>query len=398
MVFEGFRPTERGIKQEELDITPQGLLGYNRSPQAEANRIKWEEARRNGELIAYLRCSDARLKPVGINAVSWGSIAAADEPDTKFAVGRGTKASIALAHFDGDTVKPGEMPTGCGGLKAKEEAKKNGNQNEQVGIHRYVKDNIVHEDMIIQAWLSAENIAAISGKPSLAAVQDHLTLQIYPIALFTPQGEGTMRTVSRVRAKDTLARSYDPKKIYENGIPTISESYLTDVFGEIMQQNMEDMREINSKYPNLREIQKVQRPRTILFSTDIRSARVKYPVLSSVPGSIFKLIVPRGKIEGTLQITDEDLENSLNQLEYPITHAIKNYENPDESFSNTDRLIIETGNLDLSKRVAQKAMEKEWMRKWLELKDRKIIVVQAIAGIVSDNIAYYDNQPRIAGI
>ena len=85
--------------------------------------------------------------------------------------------------------------------------------------------------------LHAENIASISDKPSLAADQDHLTLQIYPLALFSPQGEGEILTLSQVRAIDIFATSYDPKKIYRDGISAISESSLQDVFREIMQQN-----------------------------------------------------------------------------------------------------------------------------------------------------------------
>jgi|SRR3989338_2970013 len=103
---------------------------------------------------------------------------------------------------------------------------------------------------------------------------------------------------------------------------------------------------------------------------------------------MFKIIMPRGQREGNLQITDENLEGNLNQLEYPITHAIENHENPEKPFSNTDSLIIETGNLTLSKWVTQRAMEKEWVKKWLDLKDRKIIVAQTIRRTISNNIVY----------
>lgn len=390
MTAEGQRPKiERGIKQEELIITPDSLHEDNHSPQAQLNREQWEEKRIKGELIAYLRCSDARLKPVGIGAVSWGSIAGADNPDRKFAAdNRRIGVSIVLTHFDGDTVKLGEVPTGCGGLKAKEEI---GNTTHKNGIGKYISEVVGHPDMLIQAWVSAENMAAVSGKPALAAAQDHLTLQIYPIALFTPQGDGEMLIRSKVRVKDTLATSYDPKRIYENGIPTISESSLPDVFRKIMQENMQDMQETHSKYPDLGKMQKVQHPRMILFSTDIRSARVRYPKLSSVPGSIFKVIIPREKVEGTLHISDGSLERCFGQLEYPILHSVANHNDPNESFFNTDRLIIETGSIDLSRQLAQRAMEQEWIGKWLKLSDKKIIVVQTIAG-VSNVIEWFTPQ------
>lgn len=400
MTMESPRFPDRGPLQKDLIITPKTLFQDNHSPQADSNRALFEEIRRKGELMAYYRCSDARIITAGgIVAVSWGSIAGADQPDMNFAAYRGIRASVVLTHFDGDTVKPGEMPSGCGGLKVKEEIgiEEKSCKKDLNGPDKYVAETVKHKDMLIQAWLSAENIATLSGKPTLAAAQDHLTLQIYPIALFLPQTNGEMLIRSKVGTKDTLATSYSAKRIYGNGIPTISESSLPDVFSEMLQQNLKDMQEINSRYPDLRKMQKVQQPRVVFFSTDIRSVRVKYPTLSTAPGTIFKVIVPRGKIEGSVHISDEDLENSLDQLEYPIKHAVKNYNIPNKPFSNTDRLIIETGNLDLSKEVARKALERSCVENWLRLGYGQIIVVGTVGGKTTAAPEYYPAQPETAG-
>lgn len=387
MTIEGHRPVERGVLQESLIISPDFLFRDNHSSQAEANREQWEDVRSKGQLIAYYRCSDARLRPAGIGAMSWGKIAAAEKnPHVRFVTNKRIEVSIALTHFDGDTAIPGQMPTGCGGLGEKRKIEQNSHHN---GIERFIFEEVAHEDVLIQAWFTAENVAHMSGKPSLAAAQDHLNLQIFPIALFLPQDDGEMLTISRVRSQDLIAKNYDPKRIYENGIPAISESSLPDVFQGIMKQNTKDIAITNSSYPNLRKMQKVQKPRTILWSTDVRSARVKYPVLSSPPGSIFKVIMPRDKIEGNVIITDEDIRKCLEQLEYPIKHALENHSNPDKAFSNTDRLIIETGSLNKSGQLAQRAMQEPWMKEWTELEDRKIIIVQSVAGLVADNIDYY---------
>lgn len=390
------RPSEKAIRREDLIVTPKSLYEQNHSPEARLLLAQWEVVRVNGKLIAYYRCSDARLKPAGIGAVSWGSIAGADEPDTKFATSRGTQGSVALGHFDGDTAIQGEMVTGCGGLLVKREV---GTQKNHIDAKKFVAETVRHEDVLIQSLLSAENVAILSGKPALASIQDHLTLQMYPIALFLPIGEGMTQTISRVRARDIADKNYDPQRLYANGIPTIDISVLPEMFQEILLQNFKDMQDMNSRYPDLRKLQKVQNPKAILWSTDIRSARVKYPTLSSPPGSIFKVIMPREKIEGNISIQEEDIKKCLEQLSYAITHAIDNSNNPGGAFSDTKNLIIETGSIDESVRLARRAMDELWMKKWTKLgEDRRIIVIQSVAGVVADNIAYHTDQPRLAGV
>lgn len=396
MVENPQRPSEKAIRREELIITPQSLYEQNHSSDAKLFLAQWEVVRINGKLIAYYRCSDARLKPAGVGAVSWGSIAGADEPDTKFATSRGTQGSVALGHFDGDTAVPGEMVIGCGGLLVKKEV---GFDKNHTDAKKFVAETVRHEDVIIQALLSAENIAILSGKPALAAVQDHLTLQMYPIALYLPKGEGMVQAISKVRARDIVDKNYDARRLYANGIPTIDISILPEMFQEILLQNLKDMQDMNSKYPDLRKLQKVQNPRAILWSTDIRSARVKYPILSSPPGSVFKVIMPREKIEGNVSIQEEDIKKCLEQLSYAITHATHNANSSDGSFRDTKDLIIETGSIDGSIHLARRAMEEPWMKEWTKLgEDRKITIVQSVGGIVADNISYYTDQPRITGI
>ena len=387
---EGPRPIERGLRQEELSIAPEDFLTDNHSVEAKEKLGNWNETRLRAKLQANYRCSDARVKPAGINAISWASIAAADEPIREMASNRAINVSVALAHFDGDTVKPGVMPNGCGGLGVKASV---GNRENQQGSARYVAEVVAHQDLFIQAWKTAEFVATISGKPALAAAQNHLTLQIHPLAFFIPNSQGEITSHSKVRIQDVFDNNYKPRNIYANGIPTIATSSLPDFFADVIVQNQRDMEEINRLYPDLRRMQKVQKPRMILFSTDIRPTRVKFPRLSSVPGSIFKVMVPRQKTEGDVQISTRSLEKSLDQLHYPISHANENYEDPTKPFSNTDRLIIETGSMDLSRRLAQIAMKEDWMRQWVSLPTEKrdknperanqIILLQTVGGVVS---------------
>ncbi len=378
---------ERGPRQKDLLITPDSLWQDNHSLAADANREGYDQARMRGELIAYYRCSDARIKPPGKFAISWGSIAAANEPISQMASHKGIQASVALAHFDGDTAQPGMVPNGCGGLAAKEQMENDGSKKE--GIGSYIEETVAHPDVVIQAWISAEKIASLSGKPTLAAAQDHLDLTIYPLALFIPaKNDMSMSVTTAIGIRNIIQGQYNPKEIYARSVPTIDEKNLPDFFVEIFEQNRKDQKEIHLNYPNLRELQKVQKPRMVLVSTDIRSARVRYPKLSSVPGSIFKVHMPREKTDGVVTISSTDTEKTVNQLQYPLEHAVKNYTDQSKPFSNTDRLIIETGNLELSRRITQRTMKETWMRDWIDLPDRKIIIIQTIGG-VTNAIEYF---------
>lgn len=377
--------TEQTLRQEQLDISVGSLMADNRSEDALVNRVHWDRSRKQGNLIAYFRCSDARVKPVGLDAISWGSIAATSQAEY-LAANRGIKASVVVVHFDGDSIAPGKIPLGCGGLSAKLESQTNNNGNKE-GIHKFVDEKITHPDPFIQSWVSASRIAKASGKPVLAVAQDHLTLEMHTFASFL-YIDGYKITKSAIDETDIIEGNYDPAKIYENGIPVLSEDEISPTFQEILDQNAKEVKILNERYPNLREMQKVQKPRMIMLSTDIRSARVRYPDTSSTPGSIFKLHVPREKAEGAINIPTDELENCLNQLEYPIRNAISNFGNPILPFSNTDRLIIETADIHISKQLAQKTLGKDWMKEWIRLPNRKIIVVQTKSGVVS-NIEYF---------
>lgn len=375
MTAENPFPLERGIKQEDLILNPQSLFADNRSEEGLEARQRWTAKRNKGELRGFVRCSDARLKTIGEGSVSLGNIAAATEPSTSLVSDRGLESLTVLSHIDGETIKEAEMPTGCGGLAAKE---KIGNSHHEEGVSRYVSETIFSKDPVIQSIVTAEKLAYSSqGKPVLAATQDHLDYTIYPIAYFQLV-RGQMTSVSSVRNED-IAR-YNPERIYENGMPTIEEGLLPPLFQDMLEENRREVRGIFEKYPDLKKLQKVQKPRVALLSTDPRSARVRYPSLSSVPGSFFKIHVPREKIGEGYQVKEDDLSHALNQLEYPISHSVEAQGDLTKPFSNTDRVIFETGDIELSRELAQKAAKKPWMKNWLKLHDRRIIIVQANEG------------------
>jgi hypothetical protein len=380
MTIEAHRHGELGPRQESIAITPDSLWEDNHSQIAEYRREEFNELRRKGELFGVERCSDARVRPPS-RTVSIGSISAADIPHLNLSRSQGIKAWMSLTHFSGEEVEAGKMPGGCGGLKAKKDMGSGPSEKDE-GVESYIAKKIKHPDPFVQSILTASAMARASGKPALAATQDHLTGTIYPIALFEVK-DGMIHNRKPLPLSDENLLNYNESLIYEEGLPVLDEGKLSEEFIELLDRNRKEQQEVLMRYPNLREMLRVQKPRTLMDTTEKRSARDRYPLLSSIPGAIFKVHRARNKIGGLQTVGVSDVLNSLNQLEYPATNAVENYEDSNKPFSNTDRLIIETGEIELSIELAKKALEKKWMQNWLELPDRRIIVAQSSGGVLS---------------
>lgn len=381
MVVEGGTPyIERGIRQEDIVITAQSLYRDNHSPAAETARLEFEEKEVKGQLNAVEGCSDARTWTSG--HISIRNIAGASLPRPELAAHRSIQLWNADSHYDSDKFDPGQAPTGCGGLGAKE--KLGDTVVEKPGVLRYASSQIGHPDPILQAIMTAEGIAALSGgKPVLATAQDHLTQKITPVAFFQMvDGEEISRKA--VQRKFLSPKNYDPERIYAEGMPSLNEEHLPDTIRELLEKNRREARELQARYPNSRELLGTQRPRMVLLTTDRRSARGKFPTISSAPGSLFKINLTREKEGDSINITQGDLELALDQLSYPIQHAVQNSADQSMPFSNTDRLIVETGDLKLSRKIVQAAIREEWMKEWHRLPGRSIILLQTNDGIVND--------------
>ncbi len=142
--------------------------------------------------------------------------------------------------------------------------------------------------------------------------------------------------------------------------------------------------ELHEKYRDFRKMQKVQNPKVVALSTGIRPLAVTYPEIFSDPNTVFQLSVARDRIDDTsIYISDEILETTFNQAEYPLTHAVAHYGSDEKPFSKTNSVLIETPYFDQSESLAAKLSEKAWMKNWLSLPNHQIIVAQKKAGIVS---------------
>ncbi len=365
----------RGENQYELDLTAEMIVEDNKSNLARERLAEWNEARINGELTAFVRCSDARIKTPGVRSVSISNIAAAEIPTEKLAIGTGMKTWVVLTHLSSATIEPSEMPRGCGGLAAK------GHKQtiEGTEIEPYV-DKIADKDAFVQSIRTAEQIADISSKPTAAFAMDHLTYKLYPIAYFE-KSRGALKRVSAM--KEYEIASYDPAKIYSEGLPTIEEGLLPEEFQKLISTNTEEQKRTIERYPNLHSMQEVQNPRIVLVTTDIRTSSVKFPRLADIPGSIFKIHLPRYKNQNETKIGEEALDTAFRQAWYPLHQTPDNVGNPDKPFNSTDTLIIETASLDLSRELLELAKARDGIKKWLMLPTSKVILLQTNSGTIN---------------
>lgn len=369
--------------QKENMITPQSLLKDNHSIETEKLRKAWQENRKKGQLTAFFTCGDARtLTPLPESSMSIRSIATGGLKDSygNLVNNRGVKQIVVLDHHDGDTAKPGQRPNGCGGLAAKEQA--NGHKDNKVkeGIAEYIEREVKHPDVIIQALLEAEEIAMQTQKPVMAATQDHLTEMIFPIAIFI---EGGLQKFTAIHLNDIAGNLYDPTRLYANGIPVLPDNLIPENFKQLLDANRKNVALLAKRYPDLKQKQKVQNPQMVVLSTDIRSMRIRYPQTSQLPGSLFKLNIPRKKEGSHTSINSKDLVRTLNQAQYPIEHALENFGDPTKPFYQTNTLFVETGEINLSRRLAQEAIRKPWMKEWLRLPNHQIIIAETKAGVSS---------------
>jgi hypothetical protein len=383
--------TERHSREpnnKENMITPQSLLEDNQSEEAKIREKEWETNRKNGKLIAVFTCGDARIfVPSPEQTISVRSIATggSKKPYEALLNSPGVKCIVVLSHHDGDTATPGQKPTGCGGLAAKEEANNHKDQHYTKGIGDYIEHDVRYPDPVIQALISAEEIASETDKPILAATQDHLTEEIFPIAIFELRGNRKTTLINFGKIADSL---YHPSEFYANGIPILPNEFLTEEFSQFLEENKQEVARLEKEYSTLREKQKVQNPKMVVLSTDIRSMRIRYPQSSQEPGSLFKLNMPRKKDNLGVSIDPNNLIKSLEQAEYPLSHAVKNYGDNSKPFSLTDRVFLETGDIKLSHTLAEKLAQESWMKEWLALPDHKIIIAQSNAG-KSNDIKYF---------
>lgn len=370
---------ELWIPREKPLITPDTLYGDNRSPESHDRITSWDIYRLGGEHILTAGCGDAREEiPMDTQAEIIQSLGTGGpkDPYQSLLSGRNLRAGVNLTHHNGDTVKEGVAPSGCGILDMKVQIEKNGKKGNPT--EEFAEDDIKHGDIIVQTCASAYAISARTDIPILGATEDHLTGEIHPLfASWTHRDTRYSITNRSITLEDILDPiKYNPKKIYQDGLPCINVNDLPDVFQEYLAANRKEMQLLHEKYPDYRQIQQVQNPHTIFITTDIRPVRLKYPTIFDAPGSFFRLTIPRiknskGEDFGRIEFSKEELERVFRQAWFPVTE-----------FSNATNIIIETPDFGWSAAIGNNLAREKWMQNWIRKDDAQIIALEARGGMI----------------
>ncbi len=323
---------QKGSEQTQQEvITPWTLIADNYSQAAGQRRKEFATAEANKTLVLVKRCSDARylLRPNGIITLPAIGAGGPQDPYSQLYEDPSVQGILVLPHVN------------CGGLNAKENQSTNGIPEDPRDIDAYIKAHIFDSDPVIQASKSAWKISLHTKKVVLAAIHNHSN---GVNALLIPYLHG--------------------KPILNGDIP--------DYFVDVFRRNTAFVQELRRQYPNLEEMQSVQNPRLLSVSENRRPVDVTLPQTTKRPGSAFRIRIPKSF----------DPTFVIDQAHYPISYSIQNHGQPNTPFEALGTLMIETRNIDESRRLAKQFMERPWMQEWIQLKGHQILLAQTQEGII----------------
>lgn len=356
-----------------INITPEILLDDNHSTQANDRLRVWQNAADDRQLIAIIACCDSRLVLPYETAIHIYTITTGGPRSPYLGVLRDERVMAAanVCHHDGFDIRPGKCPGGCGGRDAKISLS-NGISSYQSDpekancVEDFVDKHVWSSDLVIQSHTAGAFTAFRSGKDTLAVTQNNRDLRFTPLFVFTDSGNDARGCVPQ----HLLGSSeYFPGEIYKNGLPSLSRDKIPNTFNDFLQGNEEIATSLGKKFPNLAKLQESQNPSLLVLSTDIRPLRVRYPQVTQVPGSVFRISVAEQNIDGDRLIKPEHLITSLQQADYPIGHH-----------SNLRTALIETRSLEKSQQVAAEFVSQVWMRNWLSNPANQVLVGEVEKG------------------
>lgn len=372
-MVEAHSPKDTDFKTEHISGS-NDFLNDNHSFLADENRTIFYDLLKKGRIFLVRRCSDARGNIPELHSIDISNIATdgPQQPYKDLMIYDGVRAIIELTHYDGEKFKLGKYPEGCGGLMAKELQLQTQNTSEikKFGLPRYV-EAIKSPDPVVLAYYNAESIASHTHKPVLAAIQDHVRGIIYPLAFFQKNEDGEMFTKTKIPIRYMLQNQYDQREIYKDGIPTLDPNKIPDIFKEFLELHESRISDLNNEYPNLHDVLRSQNPEYILITTEKMAARIRYPKILKDPGSYFQIHIPRDKNEQVIVIDQKTVDTAVEQAQYPITI---------EHFSRAHTILIETGDFDQSKRIANNLARNEWLEDWLKRPTHQILTAESRAG------------------
>lgn len=360
---------------------PKILLADNESRLAKKLLHKYYEAKEKGTLTQVLGCSDARANAGDFMSdpiIEFeASIAAAGDKTfmTRTVIHPGVQQILTIQHFDGSTISKDKPPKGCGGLGVKEERVNTNAHPAEKGILAYVDRRIHHPGIYNQSISSAVEVAKHTDKPVLAGAMDHLTGVIHPFALITNHGRN-------IDASVPMDQFNDPSYIYRNGIPDLLDTEIPESFLRVLRSNRRRVAQLARLHPDIDRTQKIQDPPAIVITTALLPTSIRYPSTFGEPNTNFDISMPYVKSNGRVMgLHEQGLEEVLAQLEYPIGNAIQAQTgHGGHGFHKTNRLIIETPDLQLSRKVGSIVRSEAWMKPWLHIPGNQIWITQVISG------------------
>lgn len=373
------------FERDSIEVTPNALLEDNHSILSRQLTQEWRENRDSGNLIIEEPCGDARPSEARSQDITrLPSIAAGGSIDAfiRIYTGLQSKGIIIKPHYSKFLFQLGQIPRGCGGNGAKEQMMLNGPESVEGDIAEYVS-KLHHSDPLISALYKAQTISNLVDKPVLATAQDHISGELKPIAWFQKTPKGTTEYKTAVPLNWLFANNYDPAIIYAHGIPELRREDLPEMFQKRLADYDQHNAKLHHDYPDLEQTQGVQNPKTIILSANIKPRKILNPGLFGLPGSAFEIRFGRNRFEGEDTVSDSSLHEALNQAHYPIANSVKNHDDNSKDFSKTNRVLIETSDLDLSLQLACELAEKSWMRQWMDLPNHRILVSQARGGRIT---------------
>ncbi len=378
-------------------ITPETLLADNQSEASHKLRRIWEIARAHKQLTLESDCVEPRvyptLKVAQLRTVANGANGETYEAFEGLINDESIQRIAIVTHRDKETDKKGVSPEGCGGLHVKKKQKAN-EAPTKGGAHAFVHEKVYHEDPIIQAVVSAYRISHWTTKPVLAAIRDHLSQEILPLAIFQ-RGEGQefpdIYSHPNVNVAAILAGEYQPEKMYKTDeVPHLDViDPRLDAFYTYFLDNKNDVIELARRHKNLRDKMKVPDADAIAISTQTRPLRTIHLETFGDPGTAFEVTAARcGKnvSSAARRISEEAVEEIVQQAAYAMGRAL---DPKDKGFRKTRTILIETPRMAESKEIAQAIAETELGANWLA-EGRKIIVAEIRSGkIVDHQIEYF---------
>lgn len=358
-------------------ITPQMLIEASRDEEAIWLRHLWQEGMDSGYNTVVHGCGDARnwMVPtigdpgiVSNRAIGTTGIGRRLERMIRHA---GVARVMVVGHYDGVLSADKGALAGCGALAAKDALDR--------GEHAHLSESLehVHEyvqspHVVVQTLVTAVEASALGNRPVLAAVMDHRTGRIFPLAVVVRRGQVFLGVDNEELSPTIVKNAVEARESLS--IPTEFDLNVLD--SDLTMRKFIDMLQHNARYaaqneatPDFSNRMAVQNPTTAIMSSSVIPLAVRYPRLFSEPNTAFALRIIRDP-EGI--INPASLREAIAQMNYPISHKL-DAQNTDAPFGRTNTIIIETTRESESMRAAAELCNRDWMKEWRQKGGRVIV-------------------------